>query len=143
MAAMACCTASDATSQTAYGQRSLSRTGLLIAADAEALSQAQYLLSRYKDPALRAKSILIKPDANPTLLWPHILGFDIGTRITLQLAQAVIDTDYHIEGIQHDWDARGNLWRTKWQLSDADAQAYWILGLAGFTELGTTTRLAY
>lgn len=133
----------DSTSGTAYGQRSLSRTSLLMATDADALSQAQYLLSRYKDPALRAKSILIYPDADPANLYPKVLGFDIGTRITLQLTQASIDADYHIEGVNHDWDARENKWVTKWQLSDADNQKYWALGVANFSEIGETTRLAY
>ncbi len=133
----------DSTSGTAYGKRSLSRTGLLMMTDADALAQAQYLLSRYKDPALRAKSLLVYPDADPDNLYPKVLGFDIGHRITLQLSQADIDTDYHIEGVNHDWDAGQNKWVTKWQLSDADNQKYWVLGVVGFTEIGQTTRLAY
>ncbi len=110
--------AADTVSTTAYGQRSLSRTSLLMPTDAEALIQAKYLLSRYKDPTLRVRSITLYPDADPVNLYPKVLAFDIGTRITLQLNQAGIDADYYIEGIRHDWDARRNLWVTKYQLSD-------------------------
>jgi len=133
----------DSTSGTAYGQRSLSRTVLLMTTDSEALSQAQYLLARYKDPALRVKSIMVYPDADPANLYPKVLGYDIGTRITIQLTQAGIDTDYHVEGIEHKWEARQNLWKTRWQLSNADNQTYWILDDTTYSKLDTTTRLAY
>ena len=133
----------DSTSKTTYGQRSLSRTGLLMPNDVEALSQAEYLVYRYKNPALRAKSIIIYPDSDPTNLYPKVLGYDIGTRITVQLTQAGIDADYHIEGINHDWDARRGQWITKWQLSDAENQSpvedYWIWD----TALWDTNRWAY
>ncbi len=132
-------TATDATSQTSYGQRSLSRSGLLMTTDSEALSQAQYLLARYKGPALRAKSIMVYPDAAPANLYPKVLGYDIGTRITFRLGQAGINADYHIEGIEHNWDARQNLWKTNWQLSDADNQAYWVWD----TSLWDTGKWAY
>lgn len=107
----------DATSQANYGQRSLSRSGLLMTTDAVALAQAVTLCTKYKDPAMRARTIVVYPDADPTNLYPKALGFDIATRITLQLTQAGIDEDYHIEGITHDWDAIKNKWQTKWQLS--------------------------
>lgn len=135
--------AADATSKTDYGLCSLSRTGLLMTTDSEALSQAQYFLKRYKDAVLRAKSITIYADRDPANLYPKVLNYDIGTRITVRLNQASVDKDYHIEGIQHDIDAIGRTWRCKWQLSDADAQQYWALGVAGFGELGQKTYLAY
>jgi hypothetical protein len=135
--------ATDATSQTNYGLSTLSRTGLLMTQDTEALAQAQFLLSRYKVPALRARSIVIHPDEDPANLWPLVLGLDISDRITVRLNQASIDEDYHIEGITHDYSASTGLWETKWQLSNADSQAYWALGIAGLSELGETTRLCY
>jgi len=136
-------TASDATSQTTFGKRSLVRTGLLMADDNEALSQAQFQLSRYKDAALRSRELVLYPDHAPADLFSKVLGYDISTRITVRLNQANIDTDYHIEGIAHHYSARTGLWETRWQLSDADSQVYWALGVAGFSELGETTRLAY
>jgi len=133
-------TAGDATSQSDYGQRSLSRTGLLMTTNAEALSQAQYLLARFKDPEMRVKRIVIQPQRDPTNLWPKVLGYDISTRITIRLDQAGIDADYHIEGITHDVNVVKGTWETTWELSPASAQAFWILGTS---LLDTGTRLAY
>lgn len=136
-------TASDAASQTAYGKRSFQRTGLLFLNDNEAQSYAEYLLSRYKDPALRLKSITIRPGADPDNLYPLVLGLDISSRITIKLSQANIDEDYHIEGIRHTWDARSKIWETRWELTPVSQWIYWALGIAGISELGLTTRLFY
>lgn len=136
-------TASDATSQATYGKRSLSRTGLLMTADTEAKDQADYLKSRFKDVALRSRTLIVKPDKDPDSLYPKVLGYDISTRITVRLNQASIDEDYHIEGIRHDYVAKRGEWVTQWQLSGADSQVYWAIGVAGFSEIGETTRLAY
>jgi len=133
-------TASDSTSQDTYGKRSLSRTGLLMPSDAEADSQANYILSRYKDGALRVKALVIRPQGDPTNLWPKVLSYDIGYRITLNLDRAGISKDYHIEGISHSVDSQTGTWETRWELSDADSQNYWILDTS---ELDTNTRLAY
>ncbi len=136
-------TAFDSASQTAYGKCSLSAVGLLMTTNAEALSQSQYLLAQYKDAALRTKKLTIYPQRDEGNLYPKVLGYDIGTRITLRLNQASLDKDYHIEGITHDCNASNGVWVTTWQLSDADAQAYWTLGVAGLSELDETTKLIY
>jgi len=135
--------ASDATSQTAYGKRTYTQTGLLMTVDTEAKTMAEYLKARYKDPALRAAGIEIWPDADPTNLWPLVLGLDIGDRITVRLNQADIDEDYHIEKILHDYEASSDAWRTTWQLTNASNQQFWAIGVAGFSEIGETTKLCY
>lgn len=135
--------ATDATSITTYGQRTLSRTALLMAQDTEALSQAQFLLSRFKDATLRSRMLTINAERDPGNLWPKVLGYDISTRITLRLNQAGINTDYHIEGTQDIYDAARGTYIVKWQLSDADNQQYWVIGVAGFSEIGVTTRVCY
>lgn len=132
--------ASDATSQTDYGKRTLSRQSLLMTTDLEALSQAQWLLARYKDPAIRLKSLTIRPGRDEANLYPKALSYDISTRITVRLDQASLDSEFHIEGVTHTASPRSKLWETKWQLSDADSQAYWVLGTS---QLGVDTRLAY
>lgn len=138
-------TASDATSQSTFGRRSLARDGLLMTTDAVASDQANYLLSQYKDPALRAQGQEIMPEANFTNLFPKVLSYDISTRITLRLNQASIDKDYYIEEIAHTYDARkkSSGWKTNWELSDAKVVEYWALSVSGFSELGDTTRLGF
>lgn len=134
---------SDATSQTDYGKRSLSRTGLLMPTNLEASYQARHLLSLYKDAAMRVRAITIRPQGDPASLWPKVLTFDLSTRITLRFDPAAIDWDYHLEGITHKADAVRGTWETRWELSNADSQYYWALGVVDLSELGETTRLMY
>ncbi|HEY9014071.1 MAG TPA: hypothetical protein VIM84_03280, partial [Gemmatimonadales bacterium] len=54
---------------------------------------------------------------------------------------SAIDQDAVIEGITHDVTAVE--WKTRWNLSPAETQVYWILGTAGFSELEQTTRLGF
>lgn len=137
-------TASDATSQDAYGKSTNNKIGLLMLLDTEAKDQCDYMLSQYKDPAFRMRGIEIYPEVDPTNLFPLILGQDISARITLRNNKAHLDGDFHIEGISHWFDTRSaQPWTTRWQLSDASSVAYWAIGVAGFSEIGETTRLAY
>jgi len=137
-------TSSDATSKGDYGLRGLSRSGLLMTSDNEALSMADYLKKRYKDPAMRAKSLTIMPGRDPGNLYFRALRqLDISSRITLRLNDASLNKDYYIEGVSHTFAANTLLWVTKYQLSDAEEQQYWALGVAGLSELGETTYLAY
>lgn len=131
-------TSSDATSQDTYGKRSLTKDGLFLTSDAEAKDQADYLKSRYKDAALRVKSIGINPAVDEDNWYPQVLARDLSARITVRLDCASIDKDYFIEGIEHR--VTGKSWRTKWWLSPCDVQEYWTLGVS---RLGTGTRLAY
>lgn len=120
--------ATDATSATAYGKRGLSRPSLLMTTDVEALAQAQYLLNRYKQPAMRIKQIELQPDpAHEAALYAAMLGFDISTRVKVKLAAATLNSDYHIEGINHDWNRdKPGVLTTKWMLADALNQGSWI-----------------
>ncbi len=113
-------TSSNAASQTAYGIRSLARSGLLQNADVDAGLLSDYLVARHAEVAIRAKTITIRPGKNPGSLWYKVLNFDISTRMTVRLDQASIDKDYYIEGIAHDWISKTENFTTRWQLSDAD-----------------------
>ena len=135
--------ASDAASIAAYGNRSFSRTGLIMVTDAEAADMAEYLKRRYKDPALRPSTMKILGERDPNNLWPKLLGYDISTRITLRLNQADIDKDYFIEGVTHSIDVQKGTWATFWDLSDAETASFWALGVPGLGELGVATYLCY
>lgn len=134
--------AQDTTSQAAFGKRTLSKSDLLLASDLECQDQANYLKKRYKDPTFRISSLKVLPAADPAL-WPVVLGAEIGRRITLKRPGIGLDKDYYIEGIQHDIDLTRLTWEVNLQLSEADSQTYWILGIEGSSELGEITHLAY
>ena len=133
----------DSTSQTGYGKRSFSETGLLVPTDGEAKDQAEFLLQRYKDPFFRTRSLRIVPESHPADLWPQVLGRKISDRITLRRNEANLDEDYYIEGVRHRIDLVKYTWETVWQLSSVVGMQYWTLGRAGHSELGETTRLCY
>ena len=132
--------AADASSQAAYGRRTLTRSNLLMTRDTEAQDQANILLSRFKDPALRLRSISVRPQRDPSALFPDVLGFDLSTRIKVQLSTSALDADHHIEGVEHDVQVSPRLWETRWWLSRAGTHDYWTLGVS---TLGTGTRLGY
>ena len=100
-------------------------------------------MNEYKDPKMRVRSIEIRPDNTPSDLYPKILDYDLSTRITVKLSAASVDSEYHIEGIHHRFNANERLWITTWQLSDADMTQYWMIGDAGYSEIGEKTTVGY
>ena len=91
----------------------------------DAQNQAIIQAERYVDSILRATSLVIEAEASPDELYPKVLGYDISTRITLNLdnadnPSAIPAIQYHIEGIEHEWSAVDTLWITTWQLWDVN-----------------------
>jgi hypothetical protein len=150
---------SDATSQDAYGKRTLSKSGLIIGdasglggatADAECASASAYLLSNYKDPLLRFLQITIAGHTLPGTLWGHVLNRTISDRITVKRRPpgggAAISQECFIEAVEHHVGGDVEFWTTTWQLSPASvgsAGSYWVLDSITLSVLDSTTRLAY
>lgn len=136
----------DTTSQTRYLRRTKTIDGLLHQSDSTSLGLANWTLSHYKDPALRVTDLRLEPSAgNESTHFPHALGRELMDRVTVkripQNLGTAINQDALIEGITHT--VTPVEWVTTWNLSPAEAQAYWILGVAGFSELDQTTRLGF
>lgn len=135
---------SDTTSKNKYGKRTQTRSPLLTT-DIEAADMANFLVSRYKDPALRFDSMTIAPLEDGNLL-NHALGRELGDHITVKRRPpgggAVKTKEVHIEGIDLSGKAGADMSLT-WQLSPVDENQYWVLGDAQNSLLGQTTRLAY
>lgn len=138
-------TATDATSITAYLTHSYSVTGLYHNSDDTSIAAAQYIVSRYKDPLQRISSLVLEPLKAPTTLFPQALGRELTDKITVKVTPQNVGTaftqDTIIEGIRDEFGPK--MWRTTWALSPADTQPFWALGVAGFSELGVTTRLGF
>ena len=97
-------TSSDATSISTYGERSLRLSDMLHTSNAAALTLADDLKARYKDPQLRVDSFTFIPATDPTNLWPVALGYDISQKLTVKRIPAngdTIDLDVFLEGISH------------------------------------------
>lgn len=105
-----------------------------------AQNNAEYIVSRYKDPALRVETITLKPERDPANLMPQVLGREIGDRITVKRRpQGVGDpivTETLIEAITHALTPAG-AWTVTWSLSPVDTRNYLILDDAAFGILGT------
>lgn len=139
-------TVSDSASQTRYLRRSLVIDGLLHQSDTTSRDAANWILTHYKDPILRVTGLRLESSAgNDTTHFPQALGRELLDRVTVkrlpQNLGAAISQDVMIQGITHQVSAVQ--WVTTWNLSPAETQVYWILGTAGFGELGQTTRLGF
>ena len=111
-------TASDATSQTSFGKRSVSRTDLLMNSTTNALNQAQYIIGLRSTPALRVESIELDTWSGDDQA-QQALGLDLldgivlehdhcGTTMTFQVA---------VQGVEHD--ITPGSWRTRLRLAEA------------------------
>jgi hypothetical protein len=111
----------DATSQSQYLVHTFERSDLIHQTDTESLDYATYVLGALKEPELRFDSITIRPQRSPATLYPHVLGRDLGDRITVRLRPPgrtdVIERDCFIRGIQHTFTPES--WTTVWALQDA------------------------
>lgn len=133
-------TASDATSILDYGTRSLALTGLANSTDAEVLSTASYIVSRWKDPKVRVASISFSPRKSAELM-TQALSRRIRDRVTVQFVPAgggTISQELFIIGIHHAVVAAE--WSTTFEFENTDGSVGWLLGTGA---LGTTTQLAF
>lgn len=133
----------DVASQTRYYPRTLTKGGLLMATDADALGAAQWILSRFKTPSLRVERVELDGEADPANLWPQLFGRELGDRVTVRKTPpgggARMEQIGHIEHVETAWSANGGVWNHAWQLSPADLQLYWILDDATQSVLDTST----
>lgn len=145
-------TSINATSQTNYGQRILSKT-MYAQNDWDVQQAANFYTARYAKPAgaagtgvpPRISSFSIDPSSNPKL-FTAALSLDIGERVTVKRrtsAGVTISGDYYIEQINHQIDAEASTWIVQYQLSPVFVPTVWILGDATKGVLGSTTVPVY
>jgi hypothetical protein len=115
--------AEDSASVTEFGRRKLKVFDTLHVSAANALSVAQGIRDRYKDPGIRVEGIGINPQRDGTNLWPEVLGRELGDLVTVKRSPpgggAQISADVFVEGIEHRVTASTKNWQTAYQLSPA------------------------
>jgi hypothetical protein len=140
--------ARDATSITTYLRHSYVADGLYHDSDEVSRSAAEFLVSEYKDPRRRISNMVVTPLSAPSTLFPQALGRDLQDQITVldrpPGGGAANTQDTAIEGISHT--VTPMWWETSWNLAPSFGTGgtppnVWQLGVAGFSELGETTRL--
>lgn len=136
----------DAASQTSYGERTLEKSAQLMDSDSEAKDKAFYLLNQYKTPQQRLERINLHSQDSPSTLLPQMLGRELWDRVTVKhrprtTTGYTFSQESIIERIEHRYSP--GEWVTNFALSIADATQYWLAGVVGRSEAGTTTVAGY
>ena len=134
-------TSTDATSVTAYGKKSYDLSEMALSTDVQALATAGYIVSVYKEPAVRVSSITIASQYHADTM-TQALSRQIRDRVTVQFAPpggGTISQELFIEGIEHSVSPQGQM-STRFTFSSASLVQGWALGTGA---LDTTTILAF
>jgi len=125
-----------------YFLRLLPRT-VLLSTDADALSQAEYLLSLYKNPALRVAQITVTPGTSATA-WVQALVRELSDRITTREHppgggdSIVLDSFIQQIDFSVGTDPAGA--KVTWGLLPAAVQGFWR---ASYSQASVDTRAGY
>jgi hypothetical protein len=124
----------DTASVAAYLRHSHVIDGLIHDDDLLSRAIAEYVASEYAQPRRRISALTIRPLGNPTVLFPQVLGRELGDVITVidrPAGGTANQADYAIEGVAHTVTPGG--WETTWSLSPmwptGVAVARWDVGL--------------
>jgi len=138
-------TATDATSVTAYRKRNITFAGTAQSNDAEAKNVAEWVLATYKDMQTRIESISIHPQADPTNVWPVVLGVDLRDSLTVTTVPpgggTGLNQQVTVESITHQIGL--DTWKVGYgcfPLAAIETANYWIVGSS--TDLDTDTIIA-
>jgi len=111
----------------------------------DADSAARFVLSRNSEAQLRLPGISVKPASDPSVLWPKILAREIGDRLRFQYQPDgggdEVDMDIAVDGISHAIRPGDHV--VTFQCTEVDSTQYWILGMTGYSELDSTTKVGF
>jgi hypothetical protein len=137
--------ANDVTSQTNYGVSTLNLSGLLLNSDAAALTLAQDLLSKYKEPEYRFDKLQTIYNSLSTAKQQTLTGLEVSDIVSITRSYptgtpASVTLNYSIENIRHTITPSDH--RVEYGLAVADLVYALILDDAVFGTLSTTNALA-
>lgn len=132
----------DSASITSYFQRIQTRTPLLVT-DTDVLNQMTFLLSQYKDPALRISRITVTPGSNTTA-WTQVLARELNEQITVNAhppgGGATLTQASLIASIDLTLTTDAVAAQCVYGLLPASTVSYWQ---ASISAVGSTTRAGY
>ena len=131
---------SDAGSQAAYDTRALALDLPMQADPVFALSYAQYLIGRFKAPALSADRLTVRDrDVINTV---NVFSLDLLDKVVVhETATGASGLQHWIRAIACDLSPGG--FTVALHLERADDRQYWLLGTAGYGALDSQTRLGF
>lgn len=136
------CVAADSTSQDTYGQKTIRLDVAYQESFGFGQSVAGYIVGQNKDPFARADGVKFTANYSSTLM-THALAREPGDRVSVTETLTGLSSVAHFINAVHlqiDGDYR---LRCDWLLQPARSDEFWLLNVAGRTELSTTTRLAW
>jgi hypothetical protein len=100
-------TATDAESQTIFGPRSFSQTGLLVESQDQLQFLADFLLARFKEPQYRFEAVTVVMDTLTVENQDAVLDLEIGDVVLVRFEPSdippAIEQFCRIIGVSHDW----------------------------------------
>jgi hypothetical protein len=100
---------------------------------------AEYLINRFKNPMNSVESITITANKND-YMEEMAMKLKIGSRISLQESQSGINGSFFVNGIEYN-HAQGKTDATLFLQSEDNV--YWLIGTAGYSEIGVTTLVGF
>ena len=135
-------TSTDATSITTYGERTYVLADMMLADDTQAAATAAFILSGYKDPAVRVREITVAPQGHADLM-TAVLARELRDRVTVTFQPpgggSAISQELFVEGIQHSITPQGQM-SSRFRFSTTATAFGWALGTGA---LNTTAILAF
>ncbi len=133
--------AQDNDSQNSFGRRT-TRFDMPYQSDPLiGIDVAYYILNQGSTAQQRLKGVTFLANYTDALM-SAALEYEISSKVGVEETVTAISSDYFVNAISFDVSGSG-LIRVSWALAPANTDAYWILQVDGFTELGDTTRLSY
>jgi hypothetical protein len=104
---------------------------------------ADYIANLYSSALANVQAVRFRANQSPTLLAAALAG-EISDLVQLQEDVTGLTTaqNFYINAVGLRFGLNGLIDCT-WRLAPADTAQYWILGVAGASELGATTRLGF
>lgn len=134
-------TSMDTDSIGKYGKRGYSLNLAAVESYNDIKAIADFELSRRATPFGAINKIEFFNADNGTAN-AHQITHTIGDRINVVASELSHNADYFIIGEKHEIGL-GHNHKTIWYMEQSAANAFWILGAAGYSELGNTTILGY
>ncbi len=141
--------ATNPTSISTYGRRTLSESGLILDSDTQALARAQFKAEQYSEPVARVRALMFAElDALPvSSTVPPAVGLKLWDRVIYRqrlVNSALWEQDSIVEGMSSTYEAGSGTFNTTVYLSSLPAAladgGFWVLGVSA---LDLDAKLAY
>lgn len=105
---------------------------------------AHYVLNLYKDPLTQVPKAGFYCPNTDDVFATRLLARRISDRVGIQESVSGLSatTGYYLNAVEYTFDESGHLF-IAWTLAPSDQNKYWLLEIAGASELGATTRLGF